>query len=87
MRDGQPGSDRVRTSLKAEKRLVSLLEEHLPLEKFALLHTNAEEKANSFMKTIANLLPSERYYSMNITPVIGAHIGPGAFGFAIVKKE
>ena len=87
MKNGLPGSDRVRTSLKAEKRLVSLLEKHSPIEKFALLHTNAEEKAQSFLKSIEYLLPEKNFYSMDITPVIGAHIGPGAFGYAIVSAK
>jgi DegV family protein with EDD domain len=87
MKNGQPGSDRVRTSLKAEKRLISLLEDNLPIEKFALLHTNAQEKAQSFLNSINHLLPKEKYYSMDITPVIGAHIGPGAFGYAIITDK
>ncbi len=87
MKDGLPGSDRVRTALKAEKKLIALVEEYFPIEKFALLHTNAEEKASSFLKAINHLIPMEKFYSMDITPVIGAHIGPGAFGFAVVSKK
>jgi fatty acid-binding protein DegV len=33
------------------------------------------------------LLPNKEIYSMNITPVIGVHIGPGAVGYAIVSKN
>jgi DegV family protein with EDD domain len=87
MRDGLPGSDRVRTALKAEKRLVDLLEDNVPIEKFALLHTNAQEKAQGFLNSIKHLLPGDNFYSMDITPVIGAHIGPGAFGYAIVTGK
>ena len=26
-------------------------------------------------------------YSMTVTPVIGSHIGPGAFGFVVIKAS
>jgi len=86
MRDGQPGSDRVRTSIRAEGRLVALLEKNLPIEKFALLHTNAHNKAEEFKKKIEKHLPEGEIFSMDITPVIGAHLGPGAVGYAILTK-
>ncbi len=86
MKDGQPGSDKVRTSIRAEKRLITLLEKHIPIERFALLHTNAYKKAEEFKKKIAEHLPDEEIFSMDITPVIGAHLGPGAVGYAIVTK-
>jgi len=86
MRDGQPGSDRVRTSIRAEKRLIDLLEKNLPIERFALLHTNAHKKAEEFKKKIEEHLPDGEIFSMDITPVIGAHLGPGAVGFAVLTK-
>ena len=86
MLNGQPGSDRVRTTGKAEKRLISLLEERIPLERFALLHTNAHQKAEEFKDKIRDFLPPGEIFSMDITPVIGAHLGPGAVGYAIVSK-
>ncbi len=86
MKDGRPGSDRVRTSIRAEKRLIALLEGYVPIERFALLHTNAQKKADEFKKKIEKYLPEGEIFSMDITPVIGAHLGPGAVGFAIVSK-
>ncbi|MFL7812293.1 MAG: DegV family protein, partial [Anaerolineales bacterium] len=87
MENGQPGSEKVRTSLRAEKRLVKLLEEHLPIERFALLHSNAQAKAEEFKQKIESLLPEGEVLSMDITPVLGVHIGPGAFGYAVVTKR
>ena len=86
MRNGEAGSERVRTAAKADARLLELLIENLPIEKFALLHTNAAAKAEAFRKRIAEMLPEGAVYSMDITPVIGAHIGPGAVGYAVVSK-
>jgi DegV family protein with EDD domain len=84
MEDGNPTSERVRTTRRAEERLIQLLEERKPIERFALLHTNAAEEAQAFRKRIEHLIPAEGVYSMDITPVIGAHIGPGAVGYAVV---
>lgn len=87
MKNGHPASERVRTAARAEARLVEMLEAYLPIERFALLHTNAAREADAFLKRVARLLPAEKFYSMDITPVIGAHIGPGAVGYAIVSKN
>ncbi len=87
MKNGLPGSERVRTSDKAEDRLVEMLEEHSPIERFVLLHTNAADKAEAFRSRIADLVPDGETISMDITPVIGAHLGPGAIGYAIVSKK
>jgi DegV family protein with EDD domain len=87
MSNGVSASEMVRTTKKAEERLVRLLKERLPVERFALLHTNAAEAAEAFRVRIADLIPKEKIYSMDITPVIGAHIGPGAVGYAILSEK
>ena len=87
MQNGQPGSERVRTTHRAEARLLKMLEEHQPIEHFSLLHTNSHEQAMAFREMAAHLIPAEITYSMDLTPVIGAHLGPGAVGYAIVSKK
>jgi DegV family protein with EDD domain len=87
MSNGVSASEMVRTTKKAEERLVKLLKERLPVERFALLHTNAAEAAEAFRARISDLIPREKIYSMDITPVIGAHIGPGAVGYAILSEK
>jgi DegV family protein with EDD domain len=87
MRDGLPSSERVRTTHRAESRLLEMLEALQPIEYFCLLHTNASEKALAFREQAAHLIPAEAAYSMDITPVIGAHIGPGAVGYAVISKN
>jgi DegV family protein with EDD domain len=87
MKNGQPGSERVRTTSKAEARIIEMLEEHQPIERFALLHTNAPEEANAFFARVKHLIPAGEVYSMDITPVIGVHIGPGAVGYAIISQN
>lgn len=87
MKMGQPGSERVRTQEKAEARLIQMLEAYQPIERFALLHTNAAQEAENFHAKITHLIPHDEIFSMDITPVIGAHIGPGAVGYAIISKS
>ena len=87
MLNGEPDSEKVRTNKKAFARMIEMLKRHLPIERFALLHTNAAEKAELLKEQVKNLLPKEKIFSLDITPVIGAHIGPGAVGYALVSKE
>ena len=44
-------------------------------------HINAAEALRSRAQ---HLLPGEGVLSLDITPVLGAHLGPGAVGFACV---
>lgn len=66
---------------------MEMLQQYQPIERFALLHTNARGQAEAFRAEIAKLIPEGESYAMDITPVIGAHIGPGAVGFAIVSER
>lgn len=47
----------------------------------------APERVAELRKQAAHLLPDGEILTMDITPVIGAHIGPGAVGFAVVTKQ
>lgn len=87
MYKGKPGSERVRTASKALQRVVAMLVERTPIERFALLHTNAAKAAKEIETYVRKVLPENDVYSVDITPVIGAHIGPGAIGYAIVSQR
>ena len=87
MYDGNPTAERIRTRGKAMKRLIELLEEATPLEKVALLHSRAEERARALLPQIQNLLPPGKLMVEEITPVLGAHIGPGVVGFVCITKK
>ena len=89
MYDGNPTAERIRTRNAAVKRLVELLKEIGPLEKVALLHSRAEDRARSLLQEVKNLLPDKNTNIMieEITPVIGAHVGPGVLGFACISQN
>ena len=85
MYDGHPGTERVRTRDRAMKRLVEMLAAVGSLERIAIVHTHALPKHLAELRTLAaHLLPQGEILTEEITPVIGAHIGPGAMGFAVV---
>ncbi|MGD2162508.1 MAG: DegV family protein [Anaerolineales bacterium] len=87
MYEGDPTSERVRTSNGASKRLLELLEEKKPFERIALVHTHADEKARTLLEQVQADLPEGDIPSVDITPVIGAHIGPGAVGFTVISSK
>jgi DegV family protein with EDD domain len=88
MFDGKPGTEKVRTRERAVKRLLEILESFGKLEKIAIVHTHATlDRLAEFQKIAASHLPKVDILTQDITPVIGAHIGPGAIGFAIVRAN
>lgn len=87
MHNGLPGNEKVRTRDKAMKRIVEMLEAVGPMERVALVHTNAMERIQELKKAAAHLLPGADLMTEDITPVIGAHIGPGAYGFAVIRAK
>lgn len=87
MYDGKPGAERVRTRERAMQRLLEMLHDMGDVERFAIVHTHSPERVAELRQQAAHLLPSENVLAVDITPVIGAHIGPGAVGFAVVCKS
>jgi DegV family protein with EDD domain len=88
MNRGEPTSERVRTERLASARLLELLEEVSPVEQFAVVHTDAPEKAQRFLEKASPYIGQDiTVESVEVTPVIGAHIGPGSFGFACLSRE
>lgn len=87
MYDGKPEAERIRTRKRALQRLVDLIRSHAPYEKVAFLHSVAEEEARSVIQAVKDLLPDGEIWLEQITPVIGAHIGPGVVGFSGISRE
>jgi DegV family protein with EDD domain len=89
MYSGEATAEKVRTTEHATERLISLLSEQTPLEKVALVHTHALDRVDELRQKVQHLLPEGELLSMDITPVFGTHLGPGAIGFACVtaRKE
>jgi DegV family protein with EDD domain len=79
----------VRTTKQANERMLNLLLQMGPLERLAIMHTGAEARArqflNAMMQTASQSVPRD-ILMVNVTPVIGTHVGPNGLGFAAVKK-
>lgn len=81
--------DRVRTTNQANEKMLSYLLQLGPLERLAILHTGAEPRARQFlnklMQKASQSVPRD-ILMVNVTTVIGTHVGPNGLGFAAVKK-
>ncbi len=86
MYDGKPGAERVRTRERATERILEMLAHVGTIERVAIVHTHAHARVAELRERAAHLLPPGDVPAVDITPVIGAHIGPGAVGFAVVSK-
>jgi DegV family protein with EDD domain len=75
----------IRTRQKALQRLTAWFHEHGPWERLAVVHTGAREYGEELWGRLLDYLPDVRRISVQVTPVIGAHAGPGALGFCGVQ--
>lgn len=72
----------VRTRKKGIARLIELARKIAPLKRLAVLHTNAEDDANFILKMIQSDEVPSKPLVVNITTIIGTHVGPNGLGFA-----
>jgi len=77
----------VRTREQANKRMAALMKSCHSMGRLAILHTGAEARAREFlgkmMDEISQSIPRD-VLMVNVTPVIGTHVGPRGLGFATV---
>ena len=86
VRDGQVLSlGETRTRRRGIEHLRELLYRLGPLERLAILHTNAEDDARQFLSSLTMDVPPDPLV-VNITTVIGTHTGPNGLGFATVIR-
>lgn len=77
--------ERVRTRRKSLMRLAELAEEKAGSKPVhvGVLHANAPEVAAEFQSLLAERLKCDHIYTFELSPVIGAHVGPGTIGLAM----
>jgi DegV family protein with EDD domain len=79
----------VRTTQQADLRMLKFAREAGSMQRLAVLHTGAEARARAFLKELmeqARQLVPRDVLLVNVTPVIGAHVGPNGLGFAAVRS-
>jgi DegV family protein with EDD domain len=85
---GEMALEKIRTRNGALLRLIGLVNDLGPLEQIALVHTHALEKARDLQKIASHLFPqTTEIWAEEVTPVIGAHVGPGAVGIVCIASE
>lgn len=78
---------RVRTSSRCIDWLVANVRKTGSLDKLAVLHTNALDRAEKLREQLQSLLPSlEEITITEATPILGVHVGPRAVGLVCVKS-
>jgi DegV family protein with EDD domain len=87
MNMGKASAHRTRTQKRATERLLAWLAEYAPCEKLAVLHAGAQEEAEALYEQARSFFPQDAVSIVQITPVLGAHLGIGALGFACISKE
>jgi DegV family protein with EDD domain len=87
LKDGTVSSlGESRTRGKGIQRLKEFLIKLGNLERLAILHTNAEQDAHKFLDNL-HIHLSHPPLVINVTTVIGTHVGPNALGFAAVTQQ
>jgi DegV family protein with EDD domain len=89
MNDGVATSEKIRARKRAVARLIDLVAELGPLEELVLVHTRASDKVAELWEQAKEQLPGletsvPEPFMVDVTPVLGAHLGPGVVGFACV---
>jgi len=76
----------TRTRQKGIERLYKMLNDLGPLDQLAVLHTNAEADALRLMEYFKSAV-SNNPLVVNVTTLIGVHVGPNGLGFVAVTTQ
>ena len=86
MHQGKSTSEKIRTRRRALKRMVQLVEQLAPVERLDFVYTDAISAAETLWERVKHLCPEgQKPFFVQVTPVIGSHVGPGCFGLACVS--
>jgi len=81
--------ERARTKGKALQRLTALAEEKAngyPLH-LGVIHANAPQVAQEFREQITHHLHCKEVFTLELSPAIGVHVGPGTIGIAFYTED
>ena len=90
LKDGRiEAVEKIRTKGKALSRMLDLIDEKIagrtPV-RLATIHANAEVEALSFLETARQRFHPIESYCVPLSPVIGAHVGPGTISLAFMVE-
>ena len=81
--------ERVRTKRKALLRLIALAEEQAngrPVH-VGIVHANAPQAAQEFRDEVEQTLNCHEIFTVEFSPVIGVHVGPGTIGIGLYAED
>ena len=78
---------RVRTKDRAFDQLVRMICEAAPLDRLAVMHSNNLEHAQKLLDAIADIRPAHEVPMVDVTPVLGVHVGPRGIGVAVQRRN
>ena len=76
----------ARTRRKGILRLIEMFHKLGPVDRLAIVHTNAENEACQLLEAIGQQ-GTYKPLIVNVTTIIGTHVGPGCLGFAVVTAD
>ena len=77
---------RTRTYTKAFERLISIASTWSNIRRLAVLHSGASERAKELTERVVDMCPNPLMI-VDVTTVIGVHIGPGCVGLAVLTQD
>ncbi len=80
--------DRVRTRARGLSRMLEVAHTHRGVHHLSVLHTSDGQDADVGMlrERCSDLVPFDQQYAIQVTPVLGAHVGPLAVGVAMLSE-
>ena len=80
--------EKIRTSSKARDRFLEIAKEELakPNDGFFLAYTNNKDFVEEIKEELLQSFPKANIRVIPLTPVVGAHAGPGTCGMGIIRK-
>jgi fatty acid-binding protein DegV len=81
--------DRARGKKKALQQLVSIVADKVQNQpvRIAVFHANAPETAVTVLNLCRDVMQIEQAYTLELSPVIGTHVGAGTVGIACYPKN
>lgn len=88
MNNGVAGREMTRTRRRSLERVAEMARKVAPLEKLVYVHANAIDKVDELRRLTEDIYPAGQELIIGeVTPVIGAHIGPGAAGVVCISRD
>jgi fatty acid-binding protein DegV len=76
---------RVRSRREGLERLYKFATDFPEIVEMTIEHTNIPQEAESLAARIDAIFPRGKIYMSRISPVVGAHLGPGAIGVSVIE--